>query len=58
MSHTHTGLLAGLLFAIAIAAGGFTGFLLALVFGAIGLVAGAQLDGRVDVNDYLRGSRE
>ena len=58
MSHTHTGLLAGLLFAIAIAAGGFTGFLLALVLGAVGLVAGAQLDGRVDVNDYLRGSRE
>ncbi|MGJ9411783.1 DUF2273 domain-containing protein [Aeromicrobium sp. CF4.19] len=58
MSHTHTGLVAGLLLAVAIATGGFTGFLLALVLGGVGLVVGAQLDGRVDVNDFLPSHRE
>ncbi len=57
MSHTHIGLLAGLLLAVAVAAGGFTGFLLALVLGGAGLVIGAQIDGRVDVGDLLRGGR-
>jgi uncharacterized membrane protein len=44
------GLMAGLLLAIAAAAGGFTGFLLAVVLGGIGWAIGAQRDGFIDLS--------
>ncbi|RYJ05266.1 MAG: DUF2273 domain-containing protein [Actinomycetales bacterium] len=53
-----TGLFAGLLLAIAIAIGGFGAFLGAVVLGAIGLAAGAHLNGDIDVTAVLRGRRE
>lgn len=43
MSTSTIGLFAGLLIAIAAAAGGFPGFLLALVLGAVGLAVGRFL---------------
>ncbi|TWF92926.1 hypothetical protein [Saccharopolyspora dendranthemae] len=53
MNGTQTGALAGLILGLAAAAGGFTGFLIALVLGAIGLVVGRVLDGDLDVGDVL-----
>lgn len=44
------GLLAGLLLGVAAAAGGFTGFLIALVLGLIGYVVGGHYDGEVDLS--------
>lgn len=58
MKTSTLGLFIGLLLAIAIAIGGFSAFLGALVLGAIGWVVGAQLDGDVDVNQVLRDRRE
>lgn len=55
MSKGSTGLLAGLLLAIAAIIGGWAGFLLALVLGLVGLVIGAQLGGDVDVPGLFRG---
>ena len=52
------GLFAGLLLAIAIAIGGFSAFLGAVVIGAIGLAAGAHLDGDIDLTTILRGRRD
>lgn len=57
MSLTTTGLLVGLLLAIAAVVGGFPAFLLALVLGAIGAVVGAHLEGRIDLGTLLGGSR-
>ncbi|GAA1906550.1 hypothetical protein GCM10009737_04160 [Nocardioides lentus] len=57
MTTSTIGLLAGLLLAIAIAVGGFSGFLLALVLGAAGYVIGGQLDGELDVTAMVRGRR-
>lgn len=51
------GLFAGLLLAVAAAAGGFTGFLLAIILGAVGYVAGLQLNGSVDVVSRLKDKR-
>lgn len=45
MSNATKGLFAGLLLAVAAAAGGFLGFLVALVLGIVGLVVGHYLDG-------------
>jgi hypothetical protein len=44
-----------LLLGLAAAAGGFTGFLIALVLGAIGYIVGGQVDGEFDVMARLRG---
>ena len=52
------GLFVGLLLAIAIAIGGFGAFLAALVLGAVGLAAGAHLDGDIDLTSILRGRRD
>jgi uncharacterized membrane protein len=57
MSKSSTGLLAGLLLGLAAVIGGFSGFLLALVLGVLGLAIGAQLDGDVDIPDLFRGRR-
>ncbi|HYQ73572.1 MULTISPECIES: DUF2273 domain-containing protein [unclassified Cellulomonas] len=56
-SMTTTGLLAGLLLAVAITTGGLVGFLLALVLGGLGLVVGAHADGRIDLGAVLGGRR-
>ncbi|GAA3361283.1 MULTISPECIES: hypothetical protein [Saccharopolyspora] len=53
MNATQTGLFAGLLLGVAAAAGGFTGFLIALVIGAIGLIVGRVLDGELEIGDFL-----
>lgn len=45
MSNSTKGLFVGLLLAVAAAAGGFLGFLIAIVLGAVGLVLGHYLDG-------------
>ena len=55
MTTATAGLLAGLLLGVAAAAGGFTGFLLALVLGAIGYVVGGHRDGEFDATAILRG---
>lgn len=57
MPKSAIGLLAGLLLGIAAVAGGFPGFLLALVLGVVGLALGAQLDGDVDIPSLVRGRR-
>ncbi|MFY0406967.1 DUF2273 domain-containing protein [Solicola sp. PLA-1-18] len=57
MTTSTVGLIAGLLFAIAIAVGGFGGFLLALVLGAAGYLVGGQIDGELDVTEIVRGRR-
>lgn len=51
------GLLAGLLLGIATAAGGFFGFLIALVLGVVGYLIGAHYDGEVDLGKLLGGRR-
>ncbi|WP_427893368.1 hypothetical protein ACQHIV_10880 [Kribbella sp. GL6] len=54
MSTSTIGLFAGLLIAIAAAAGGFPGFLLALVLGTVGLVVGRFLsDGTKGIDDLI-----
>ncbi len=55
MTTSTIGLLAGLLLAIASAAGGFTGFLVAIVLGAAGYLIGAQRDGEIDLAALVRG---
>jgi uncharacterized membrane protein len=60
MSLSTLGIFAGLLLAIAAAAGGWEYFLLAIVLGAIGFAIGKVLDGELDLSPYLssRSSRE
>ncbi|WP_243789103.1 hypothetical protein [Saccharopolyspora gloriosae] len=53
MNATQSGLFAGLLLGVAAAHGGFTGFLIALVLGAIGLLVGRVLDGELEIGDFL-----
>lgn len=55
MTTSTVGLLAGLLLGVAGAAGGFTGFLLALVLGGVGFALGGQRDGEFDLARLLRG---
>jgi hypothetical protein len=54
MNNATLGLFAGLLLAIAGAAGGFGGFLFAVALGGIGLALGAHRDGTVDLGALLR----
>ncbi len=49
------GLFAGLLLAIAAAAGGFTGFLLAVVLGLAGWAIGAYRSGQLDLSSLSSG---
>lgn len=58
MKFSTLGLFAGLLLAIAIAIGGFSAFLGAVVIGGLGLAAGAHLDGDIDLSAILRGRRD
>ena len=49
------GLFAGLLLAIAAAAGGFTGFLLAVILGLAGWAIGAYRTGELDLSSLGNG---
>ena len=51
------GLLAGLLLGIAAAAGGFGGFLVALVLGIAGYLVGGHRDGDLDLGALAPGRR-
>lgn len=53
MTTSTVGLLAGLLLAIAAAAGGFVGFLFAIVLGTAGYLIGGHVDGEVDLSALL-----
>jgi hypothetical protein len=55
MTSSTLGLIAGLLLGVAAAAGGFTGFLIALLLGAAGYLIGGQRDGEFDLGALLRG---
>ena len=55
MNATSIGLLTGLILGLAGVIGGFTGFLLTLVLGAIGLFVGRVLDGEIDINRVFSG---
>ncbi|WP_164860687.1 hypothetical protein [Rhodococcus sp. X156] len=55
MNVTTTGLYAGLLLGIAAAAGGFSGFLIAIVLGILGVAVGAHYDGKLDLGELFRG---
>nr|WP_042190703.1 hypothetical protein [Kibdelosporangium sp. MJ126-NF4]CEL19525.1 hypothetical protein [Kibdelosporangium sp. MJ126-NF4]CTQ94675.1 hypothetical protein [Kibdelosporangium sp. MJ126-NF4] len=58
MSGTTLGLLTGLALGLAAAFGGFTAFLLVLVFGALGLLAGRVADGKLDLAQLLGRDRD
>ncbi len=53
MTTSTIGLIAGLLLAIAAAAGGFVGFLIALVLGTAGYLIGGHFDGEVDLSQII-----
>lgn len=57
MSSAAIGLFAGLLLALVAAVGGLSMFLLAVVLGAVGLVVGLVLDGRLDLTGAMTGRR-
>ncbi|KRE27883.1 hypothetical protein ASG82_16165 [Mycobacterium sp. Soil538] len=57
MTTATVGMLAGVLLGVAAAAGGFTGFLVALILGAIGYVIGGQRDGEFDVTSWFQARR-
>ncbi|MCC2314956.1 DUF2273 domain-containing protein [Cellulomonas xiejunii] len=57
MSLSIAGLLTGLLLALAAVVGGFNGFLLALVLGAVGWLVGAVVEGRIDASVLTGGGR-
>ncbi|MBQ0923304.1 hypothetical protein [Saccharopolyspora endophytica] len=58
MNATQTGLIAGLILGTAAAVGGFSGFLIALLIGIVGLVIGRILDGELEVGDLLGRSKD
>ncbi len=58
MNSTQTCLITGLILGTAAAIGGFLGFLIALVLGAIGLLIGRILDGELEVGDMLGKGRD
>lgn len=55
MKYTAICVVIGLLLAIAGIAGGVGGFLFALLLAAVGGVAGAHLDGLIDLSAVIRG---
>ena len=57
MSSVATGLFAGILLALVAAVGGFDMFLLAVFLGAIGVVVGLVLEGRLDLSGVVTGRR-
>lgn len=57
MTTSTIGLLAGLLLGVAAAAGGFFGFLIALVLGVIGYLVGGQYDGEFNLSTLKGGKK-
>ncbi|MBJ7338820.1 hypothetical protein [Mycolicibacterium sp.] len=57
MTTSSLGLIAGLLLGIAAAAGGLTGFVVALILGVAGYLIGGQRDGEFDLSALLPGRR-
>ncbi|MGU3500827.1 hypothetical protein [Mycobacterium sp. C31M] len=57
MTTSTLGLIAGLLLGVAAAAGGLSGFVIALLLGAAGFLIGGQRDGEFDITNLLRGLR-
>ncbi|PRX50037.1 hypothetical protein B0I33_102153 [Prauserella shujinwangii] len=58
MNFTVLGLLSGIALGLAGAFGGFTAFLIVLVLGAVGLLAGLLADGKLDLSQLTgRGRR-
>jgi uncharacterized membrane protein YeaQ/YmgE (transglycosylase-associated protein family) len=55
MTTSSLGLIAGLLLGVAAAAGGFTGFVIALVLGIAGYLIGGQRAGEFDLSVLLPG---
>ena len=55
MTTSSLGLIAGLLLGVAAAAGGITGFVIALLLGVAGYLIGGQRDGEFDLSTLLRG---
>jgi hypothetical protein len=55
MNVTTTGLFAGLLLGVAAAAGGWVGFLVALLLAIVGTALGAHYDGKLDLGELMRG---
>ncbi|TGO05646.1 hypothetical protein [Serinibacter arcticus] len=53
MSRTNLGLAVGLVLGLTAAFGSFAAFITVLAFGAVGLIVGLALDGRVDVQGML-----
>ncbi|MEO6085033.1 MAG: hypothetical protein ABIQ18_18165 [Umezawaea sp.] len=53
MSSTEIGLLTGLVLGLAAAFGGFGAFLVVLLFGALGLLVGRVLDGKLDLSQLV-----
>ena len=57
MTTSSLGLIAGLLLGIAAAAGGLTGFVVALILGVVGYLIGGQRDGEFDLSALFPGRR-
>jgi hypothetical protein len=55
MNATTIGLFTGLVLGLAAVIGGFSGFLLTLVLGGVGLFIGRVLDGELDLGQVLGG---
>jgi hypothetical protein len=55
---TVIGLIAGIALGFAGAFGGWAAFMIVLVLGAVGLVTGRVIDGRLDLSVYLGGRRD
>lgn len=53
MTTSTIGMIAGLLLAVAAAAGGLVGFLIAVVLGTVGYLIGGQYDGELDLGAVL-----
>ncbi|MEW2087303.1 hypothetical protein [Streptomyces sp. NPDC005283] len=57
MTSTQMGLLTGLVLGLAAAFGGFYAFLIVLVLGTVGLLAGRYLDGKLDLAQFTSRDR-
>lgn len=58
MTTSTIGLIAGLLLGVAAAAGGFVGFLVALVLGVVGYALGGHYDGEIDLSALVGRRRD
>ena len=53
MSNTLAGLFIGVIIGVMIFFGGFTGFILTVVFGGLGLIGGLMVDGKIDLKQLM-----